>query len=219
MWRHYIYIHFRKSDGVPFYVGKGTSKSKSKNTYVRARAFHSANLHWKHTVEKHGLAINVIMSCLTDEEAQKQEKRIILEIGRNDLGLGTLVNMTDGGDGMCGRVVSDETKANLSIMFKGRPLSEDWRNAVKAARKNGGNGSVNGKLPDEWKRNIGLANSGSKNYNFGKTTKIARQVVCSTTGTIYPSVGKAAEDFNLNMKTLYNMLSGHRKNYTSLEFK
>lgn len=152
------------------------------------------------------------------KKPERKRKRVISEIGRQNLGTGTLVNLTDGGEGECGRVVSSATRAKMSLMFKGRPLSEEWRNAVRAARKNGGNGSVNGKLPAEWARNIGLAHTGSRNHFYGKTTAIARRVVDSATGTIYPSVSKAAEDFKINMKTLYNMLSGHRINNTSLEF-
>lgn len=218
MWRHYVYIHFRKSDGVPFYVGKGTSRANCKNNFSRAR-HHHANLHWDNTVNKHGLAINVIMSCKTDAEAGEQEIKIISEIGRLDLGTGTLINLTDGGEGTCGRTVSVATRTKLSLAFKGRKLSEDWINSIKEARRNGGNGSVNGKLPEEWKRNLKAAmKRGNEHPMFGKTTKIARKVVDSLTGTVYPSVGKAAEDFKLNMKTLYNMLSGHRRNYTPLKF-
>lgn len=218
MWRHYIYIHFRKSDGIPFYVGKGTAHTK--DFYKRACEPHK-NIHWQNTVDKHDVIINIIMSCQNDKEAQEQEKRIILEIGRQDLGTGTLVNKTEGGDGICGLIISNELRKKRSINSSG-PRSQVFINAIREARKDGGNGGVvkrGDKLPEEWVKNLSLAKVGNKNPMFGKTTKIARQVVDTLNGTVYPSVGKAAEDFNLKMKTLYNMLSGHRHNYTSLEFK
>jgi len=218
MWRHYVYIHFRESDGVPFYVGKGTTTSKE--FYKRAKEPHK-NTHWERTVSKHGLVVNVMMSCQTDSEAQEQERKIIKDIGRIDLGTGTLVNKTDGGEGHSGILASAELRekrsANASL-----PRSEAWIASIRDARKDGGNGEVvkhGDKLSEEWRANIAASKMGTKNPMFGKTTKIARQVVDTFTGTVYPSVGKAAEAFNLNMKTLYNMLSGHRKNYTSLEFK
>lgn len=220
MWRHYIYIHFRKSDGVPFYVGKGAFRTRCKTqSYERAIAPHN-NLHWERTADKHGLVINVIMSCQTDSEAQKQERRIIKEIGRQDLGTGPLVNKTDGGDGHSGIVASTELREKRRINSSG-PRSQAFIDAVRAARKNGGNGGVvklGDKLPEEWVRNLSASKMGAKNPHYGKTTKIARKVVDSFTGTVYPSVSKAAEDFKINMKTLYNMLSGHRINNTSLEF-
>lgn len=220
MWRHYIYIHFRNSDGVPFYVGKGTFRLGSKvQSFERATAQHS-NLHWKRTASKHGLVVNVIMSCQTDSEAQAQERIIIRELGRQDLGTGPLTNKTDGGDGHSGLLASAELRAKRRINASGS-RSEAWISSIREARKNGGNGGVvklGDKLPQEWKTSLAAAKMGSKNPMFGKTTKIARKVVDSLTGTVYPSVGNAAEDFKLNMKTLYNMLSGHRPNYTPLKF-
>lgn len=219
MWNHYIYIHFRKSDGVPFYVGKGTSRKRDKNLFARACEPHK-NIHWKNTVAKHGIVINIIMRCQTDKEAQEQEKRIILEIGRQDLCTGTLVNKTNGGDGICGLIISDELRKKRSEAAKGE-RSENWIASIRVARKNGGNGGVvkNGdKLSEEWIRNLANAKMGNKNPMYGKITKIARKVVADDTGLIYESVSAAAIDFKLNMKTLYNMLSGHRANNTSLRF-
>lgn len=217
MWRHYIYIHFRKSDGIPFYVGKGTAQTK--DFYKRSTEPHK-NKHWQNTVDKHGIVISIFASCQTDLEAQEQEKLLILETGRLDLNSGTLVNKTEGGDGICGLVISDELRAKRSKAAS-KPRSQAFIDAIRKARKAGGNGGVvkrGDKLSEEWIRNLALAKVGNKNPMFGKTTKIARQVVDTLNGKIYPSVGKAAEDFKLNMKTLYNMLSGHRRNYTSLEF-
>lgn len=215
MWRHYVYIHFRESDGTPFYVGKGCSRKHEKiQTYERAREPHK-NQRWLYVVNKYGILINVIASCKTDQEAQRLEKQIIKEIGRENL-----VNMTDGGDGHCGIIVSDELREKRRINSKG-PRSEAWIASIRAARKNGGNGGVvktGDKLPQSWRDNLAKGKLGSKNPMYGKTTKIARKVIDDITKEIYPSVSKAAEDYNLNMKSLYNMLSGHRANYTALRF-
>ena len=62
---------------------------------------------------------------------------------------------------------------------------------------------------------------GSKNSMFGKRgceTGTARKVVNSKNGFVYESVGQAAEAYGFKMKTLYNWLSGHRKNPTELRF-
>lgn len=217
MWRHYVYIHFRKSDGIPCYVGKGTANTKD---FYKRSTEHHKNKHWQNTVDKHGIVISIFASCQTDLEAQEQEKKLILEIGRLDLNTGTLVNKTNGGDGICGLIISDDLRAKRSEAAS-KPRSDTWIASIREARKNGGNGGVvkaGDKLSEEWKANLAASKTGNKNPMFGKTTKIAKQVVNTLTGTVYPSVGKAAEDFKLNMKTLYNMLSGHRRNYTSLEF-
>lgn len=215
MWRHYVYIHFRESDGSPFYVGKGSARQRERiQNYSRAREEHK-NLYWQNIVNKHGILINIIASCKTDEEAQKLEKEIIAQIGRENL-----VNMTDGGDGFCGLEISDELRAKRSEAAKG-PRSENWIMSIRLARKNGGNGDVvkhGDKLPQSWKDNISKAKVGSKNPMFGKVTPVARKVIDEGNGKIYDSVSAAAKDYKLNMKSLYNMLSGHRKNFTELRF-
>lgn len=219
MWEHYIYIHFRESDGVPFYVGKGTSQPRDKNLFARACEPHK-NIHWERTVNKHGIIINILMSCQNDKEAQEQEKRIILDIGRQDLSTGTLVNKTDGGDGCCGLIISDELRKKRSINSS-ESRSQVWIASIREARKDGGNGGVvkhGDKLPEEWIKNLALAKLGNKNPMFGKVTKIARKVIADDTGKIYESVSAAAIDFKMNMKSLYNMLSGHRNNYIPLRF-
>ena len=39
MWRHYVYIHRRADDGLPFYVGKGTLRNNAKMVeYERAHS-------------------------------------------------------------------------------------------------------------------------------------------------------------------------------------
>lgn len=219
MWRHYVYIHRKASDGTPFYVGKGTVHKRTKNMYGRACEPHLNN-HWQNIVNKHGLLIEIVASCQNDKEAQNLEKLFIEFIGRYDLGKGPLVNLTDGGDGCCGLIISDEVRKGRSIRASA-PRSQAWIDAVRIARKNGGNGDVvkhGDKLPKEWRDNLAKGKMGSKNPYYGKTTKIARKVIDDITKEIYPSVSKAAEDYKLNMKSLYNMLSGHRSNFTALRF-
>ena len=47
---------------------------------------------------------------------------MIKTIGRKDLGLGSLTNLTDGGEGRRGYITSEETKEKQSISAKNRPL-------------------------------------------------------------------------------------------------
>jgi hypothetical protein len=47
--------------------------------------------------------------------ANHKEKEFIQLYGRKDLGLGELVNMTDGGDGTIGRILSEELFSYNSI--------------------------------------------------------------------------------------------------------
>ena len=58
--------------------------------------------------------IFILHENLDWQTACKIEKELIAFYGRKDLGTGILRNMTDGGDGVHGLVVSEETKAKLS---------------------------------------------------------------------------------------------------------
>jgi hypothetical protein len=72
-------------------------------------------------------------------DAIKKEIEFIKLYGRKDLGLGCLVNMTDGGEGACGQKCSDETREKKSqIMIgknKGIKLSEEHKQKISDGMK------------------------------------------------------------------------------------
>ena len=51
------------------------------------------------------------------------------------MGLGNLVNMTDGGDGAYGVLVSEETRQKISEANKGKTRSDETRQKISEARK------------------------------------------------------------------------------------
>lgn len=216
MWRHYVYVHRRADDGRVFYVGKGTVRPRLKEQKCE-RAFDHTNRnpHWRRVVAKHGLAVEVVASFRDDAEAQAHERFLIAEYGRK-----TLANLTDGGEGCAGINPSAETRAKLSVAAR-RPRGAAWVQAIRDARRNGGNGGVvkrGDKLPSGWKASIAAAKVGPKNPMYGKRGPMARAVIDTATGDRYPTVEAAATARGLKMKTLYNWLSGHRPNVTTMRF-
>lgn len=204
--RHYVYVHRRASDGRIFYVGKGSNPDRAYCTKRR-------NPYWHAVVAKHGLIVEIVLRFETDELAQQCERDLIAWYGRRQL-----TNLTDGGDGCSGISPSQETRSKLSALAS-RPRTEAWVRSMKAARTNGGNGGVvkhGDKLPPEWRANIAKAKVGPGNPFYGKRTPIARKV--RGEGVEYESVSDAANALGMKMKTLYNMLSGHRPNRTNLRF-
>lgn len=95
-----VYTHTRLDNNKVFYVGIGTKK----------RAFDrgSRNKYWYSVVNKHGYKVDITHEDVCWEEACSIEKYLIAFYGRADLKLGTLVNMTDGGDGTINK--SEESK-------------------------------------------------------------------------------------------------------------
>ena len=215
--KYYVYAHTRNDDESIFYIGKGTDK--------RANDFYGRNPFWKNVVKKAGgYKIEIIAMCKSEKHSFLLEKLLIKHYGRRNNGTGILVNLTDGGEGASGMVISEERRKQLSINAS-NPRSEAWIKSIRIARKNGGNGGVvkmGDKLPEEWKEKIAVSKLGSKNPMFGKTGKdhpISRKVLDIKSNLEYESVSEAAEKNGYKMKTLYNWLSGFRPNPTNLRLQ
>jgi len=99
----YVYQHLRADTREVFYVGKG----KGKRLTSRGR-----NEYWKRIVDKHGLIVEVIAEKLTEIEAFELEVSTIRSLKQAGL---KLANMTEGGEGTVGRVVTEESRLNYRI--------------------------------------------------------------------------------------------------------
>jgi len=108
----YVYKHIRLDKDEPFYIGIGIDPKRSTSKEGR-------NKYWKHIVKLTDYRIEIILEDLTWLEACEKEKEFIKLYGRKDLGLGTLVNMTDGGDGITGYIMPEESKKERSIKSQG----------------------------------------------------------------------------------------------------
>jgi hypothetical protein len=104
------YYHKRLDTNEIFYVGIGEPSRPYEDG--------SRNPHWHHIVDKVGYEVIVIKENISWGEACEWEKMRIKEIGRRDLGLGPLVNMTDGGEGTQGVIITEERRVNISLATK-----------------------------------------------------------------------------------------------------
>jgi len=101
MYIYYVYIYLNDSNE-PYYVGKGKNRR------------HKA----KHTVPVPCDAdkIKFIATRLSNDESLLLERKLILHYGRKDIGTGSLLNKTSGGQGS--HMISEETRAKLSAAKK-----------------------------------------------------------------------------------------------------
>lgn len=90
---HYVYVHFRASDLAPFYVGKG------KNNRAWAKTSSQRNQHWMNVFNKHGLVVEVVQDCMSEDDAFLLEMWLIAKFKHEGY---DLANMTDGGEGASG---------------------------------------------------------------------------------------------------------------------
>lgn len=122
-----VYQHRRKDTNEVFYVGIG-------KTIRRAYSKECRNNHWHNIVNKVGYEIDILIEGLTWDEACTMETDLIKKYGRNDLGEGSLVNMTDGGEGTLNRILSEESKRKIGLASIGRQFDKNARKKMSESR-------------------------------------------------------------------------------------
>ena len=145
---YYYTYAFLREDRTPYYIGKGKGN----------RAYRRRDKGIKPPKDKSKILI--LKQNLTEEESFRHEVYMIAVFGRKDLGTGILHNRTNGGDGVSGAVVSDETKRKISETLKGITHSEESRRKISETLK--------GKtLSEETKRKLSEVRKGKKWWNDG----------------------------------------------------
>lgn len=124
----YVYRHRRNDTNEVFYIGIGTSKNRVYTTKKR-------NAFWQNIYNKVGRSVEIIATGLTDDEAKELEMLLIKEYGRRDLGLGPLVNMTNGGDGAVGCKRSAEAIAKTVAKTTGQKRTLETKKRISEALK------------------------------------------------------------------------------------
>lgn len=186
MSKYYIYFHINPKTKEPFYVGQGTHTKNSKNEkFSRAYSIRSRSNFWKNIYNKYGVEVQIIETNVDECVINEKEIFYIKKIGRRNLGLGPLVNLTDGGEGTKGNILSNETKKKIGnrhypsgkdhILF-GKNRSDDIKEKIKKSllgvkftkeRKEKLKQSRIGKIPPMTGK--GYLLTGSKNGRFGKS--------------------------------------------------
>lgn len=193
-----VYAYFYKDEC--FYIGIGNR--------CRANNLKNRNKHCVNKIQKaqreNSFYIQILHTGLSWEMACWYEVNYIRTIGRKDLGIGSLLNMTDGGEGMPNP--SPEYRSKLSELkkgeknhFYGRTHSEEVKHMIseKASKRMRGENnhfygkhhsketkehlrqlSTGRKMSKETKHKISESNTGEKNYFYGKThTKESKEKI------------------------------------------
>ena len=144
---HYYTYAYLREDKTPYYIGKG----KGSRIYRKTKRIKPP---------KDKSRVIYLKQNITEEQAFKHEIYMISVFGRKDLGTGILHNRTNGGDGVSGAIVSEETRKKISVANKGKTHSEEHIRKLSEVHK----GHI---VSEETKRKISEANKGRKWWNDG----------------------------------------------------
>jgi hypothetical protein len=125
----YVYEHWRMDREECFYVGKG--KGRRAYNLKHRTAFHKA-IQEKVLRLGYAIEIKIVASGLTEQEAFDLERERIA-LWRADGA--DLSNLTDGGEGRAGAIVSDETRTKLRLVHLGKPKSAEHAKRISESKK------------------------------------------------------------------------------------
>ena len=195
-----VYRHRRLDNNEIFYIGIG-------KTEKRAYSEDKRNRFWKHIVQKSGYTIEIIAENLDYDDAKELEILLIKAYGRKDTGSGNLVNLTDGGDGCTGFIITEEYRKKLSEANRGKVFSESHRYKIGIKSK-GRKANLGNLHSEEAKRKIGEKSRGRiksnetlikiSQSNKGGNNGRSKTFLNTETGIYYYTLNEAANSINLN---------------------
>jgi len=189
----YLYRHIRLDKNEPFYIGIG-SDTDCKRAYNKKGRSYS----WKDIAYKIPYEVEIILDDLSWEEACEKEIEFIKLYGRKDLNLGTLVNMTDGGEGQFGRKINEQTRTKMS-----KPKSNMAKQNMKLSHL---------KRDYSYLKNKAGAKKGvKKSSNHTQLIKEAAnnkkiKIYCPELNTIFNSLTEASKHLNKSTGNISNIL-------------
>jgi group I intron endonuclease len=138
------------------------------NKTIRKYAIHRA-------IHKHGannFSVAILEKCSSYDSMRVSEKFWIATLKTHISG-GAGYNMTTGGDGVHGHIVSDSQRKNMSRAANGKIFSEQHKFNISRSKKGTRNPFYGKNLSDDHKQKIGLGNTG-KVFSEQRRTKISQ---------------------------------------------
>jgi hypothetical protein len=229
----YVYRHIRLDKNEPFYIGIGADYR-----YRRAHDKHKGRRSeaWFRIVQKTDYEVEILFDNIPIEVAKEKEIEFIYIHGRRDLGTGTLVNMTDGGDGLNNRVFTPEYRKKLSEAAKRREPQPQLQKIIQWRMDNRfpsdetkqklSQAHFGKKRSAEHIENARKAKIGSNNPMFGKrgvSSANFKGFILAYKGDEfvgkYEGVHKCANELNLTATKISACLNGRRNMTGGFTFK
>ena len=124
----YVYRQVRLDKNEVFYIGIGSdNKGKYKRAFGKGR-----NYHWENIAKITDYDVDILIDDISWEEAIIKEREFIALYGRKDLNTGTLVNMTDGGEGVLN--FSEESRQKMIAAHTGAVFTEERKRKISESK-------------------------------------------------------------------------------------
>lgn len=140
----YLYRHIRLDTNEVFYIGISMANHgiNIENGYspVRAKNYSKRSIFWKNITNRTEYKIEILFKDKPKKFLLEKEKELIKLYGRRDLQEGTLVNLTDGGEGCCrslankGITRTPEHKLKISIANTGKRRTPEEKLKISKMR-------------------------------------------------------------------------------------
>ena len=136
--KYYLYVHYRLDKKEAFYIGISTKYRKK--DYDRAFCYRKRSEFWKRVCNKTRYNVMIISESDNKQEIINQEINYIKVLGKKKDKTGTLVNITDGGEGLLGYSIkwTEDMKNKIREANKKRVISDLTREKLRIALKNRG---------------------------------------------------------------------------------
>jgi hypothetical protein len=220
----YLYRHIRLDKNEPFYIGIGSDSNYNRAYEIKKDR---RNIVWSRIASKSEIEVEIMLDGLSWDNACEKEIEFIKLYGRKDGG-GILANLTDGGDGTLGLIVSEKTRKENSERHSGKnnPMygKSHPKELIEQIRlKNIGRVSWNkgkkGVYTDSQLKKMSEIKKGKTPWNLGKRgvngMGKAKIVLNLDNGIFYDSCKEASLLYGLPHSTLKCKLNGSMKNNTN----
>lgn len=156
----------------PFYVGKGKYNRSNQHIKESHKSTNRLKVNILNKIKSAGLTPIIIKlyDNITEHSSIRFEKYLIKLIGRRDLKLGPLSNLTSGGDGISGHVMSNLAKSKISKASSERWKDLNYKNKMKMITR-GENNSFYGRTHSAENKKI-FSETAKKTFtNIKQTTE------------------------------------------------
>lgn len=201
----YVYAYIDPRNDTPFYIGKGHGNRDRDHLYSSNLQRHQFFYNKLRKLFKEGVQPNIHRVCeyLSEEDAFYWETFFISALGRRNLGTGCLCNLTDGGEGFSGYVVTDKRRqqaANAARRTKNHTGYKHSQETRKVISKKLCDVRTGWRLSEKTKQKIGNAHRGRVHTDAAKSRMSEGQQKRFATQRVSEETRQKMSDTHTGMK-------------------